>query len=93
MQGRKDMKDSRSPSYGECFGTIALGLTPIFLLMGIAAVAGSDTVNWNNQYVHGPSAIPVALLLVLIFSAILGGVQKLGYLIYGLIRRKNAPAG
>lgn len=86
------MSEGRTPSYRECFGTIALGLTPIFLLLGIAAVAGSNTVTWNNQYVYGPSAIPVALLVVLFFSVVLGGVQKLGYLIYGLFRRKNAPA-
>lgn len=32
------------PSYGECFVSLALGMAPFFLLLGIAAVFGADTV-------------------------------------------------
>lgn len=81
-----------TPTYGECFVSLALGMAPFFLLMAISALLGADTVTSGGQYVHGVSALVVCLVIGLIFPAIFAGIQKLGYLILGLVRRGRPEA-
>ena len=85
-----EVKRSTTPSYADCFVSLALGMAPFFLLVGIAAVFGANTVTSGGQNVHGIGALVIALVLGLIFPAIFAGVQKLGYLFLGLLRRRQA---
>lgn len=78
-----------APSYGECFVSLALGMAPFFLLVGISAVFGANTVTSGDQNVHGIGAVVVCLVLGLVFPAIFAGVQKLGYIFFGFLRRKQ----
>jgi hypothetical protein len=78
-----------TPTYGECFVSLALGMAPFFLLVGIAAVFGANTVTSGGQNVHGVGALVVCIVLGLVFPAIFAGVQKLGYLMLGVLRRKQ----
>ena len=81
-----------APSYGKCFVSLALGMAPFFLLMGILAVFGANTVTSGGQNVHGIGALVVCAVLGLIFPAVFAGVQKLGYIFWGLLRRKRSEA-
>ena len=84
---------NRTPSYGRCFASLALGMSPLFLLLGVSAVFGANTVTFNGQNVHGVGAPFVALILNVVFAAIFAGLQKLGYVMLGLFRRTGAKAG
>lgn len=75
------------PSYGECFVSLALGMSPFFLLMGIAAMFGANTVTSGGQNVHGIGALLISAVLGAVFPAIFAGVQKLGYIFLRLLRR------
>jgi len=80
----------KAPGYGQCFASLAVGLAPLFLILGVAAVFGSNTVTWNNQNIYGFPALLVAALLNVGFAAIFAGLQNLGYWILGLVRRDRA---
>jgi len=82
--------DASTPGYGKCFASIAIGFAPIFLILGIAAVFGSNTVTWNNQNIYGLPALLVAIGLNIVFAAIVAGLQKLGYWLLSLVRRSPA---
>lgn len=75
------------PTYGRCFASLVLGLAPFFLIMGIAAIFGANTVTANGQYAHGVGGLVVAIILNVVFAALLAGLQKFGFLILDLIRR------
>jgi len=83
---------SSTPSYGQCFVSLALGMAPIFLLLAISAMFGANTVTSGGQNVHGIGALFVCIVLNLIFPAIFAGLQKLGYIFLGLLRRKQPEA-
>ena len=85
--------ENRAPSYGECFVSLGLGLAPIFLLLGGAALFGANTVTSGGQNVHGIGALFVAIVLNVVFAALFAGLQKLGYVILGLVRRMRERAG
>jgi hypothetical protein len=80
------------PSYGQCFASLAVGLAPIFLILGVAAVFGANTVTWNGQNIYGVPALFVAAGLNMVFAAIFAGLQKLGYWLLGLVRRDRTAA-
>ncbi len=88
----KEKTDIQVPGYGACFASFGLGLAPIFLILGIAGVFGSNTVTWNGRNVYGFAAIIVAIVLNVVFAAIFAGLQKLGFVILGLIRRPRSEA-
>lgn len=77
--------EKQAPGYQQCFLSLAVGLSPFFLLMGIAGLAGSNTVTWNGQYIYGIGALLAAIAMNLFFAAIIAGLQKLGYWIIGLV--------
>lgn len=83
---------NHTPSYGQCFVTLALGMSPFFLLIGVSALFGANTVTSGGQNVHGIGGLLLALVLNVIFAAIFAGAQKLGYVILGLVRRKRPEA-
>jgi uncharacterized membrane protein len=82
----------RTPSYGQCFVSLALGMAPFFLLLGFAALFGANTVTSGGQNVHGIGALFVAVVVNVVFAAIFAGLQKLGYVILGLFRRRRSEA-
>ena len=81
---------NHTPSYGRCFASLALGMSPFFLLLGVSALFGADTVTFGGENVHGVGALFIPLVLAAIFAAIFAGVQKLGYVMLGMFRRKGA---
>ena len=81
--------NTEAPSYGTCFASLALGLAPLFLIMGIASVFGASTVQANGQSVYGVAGLVVSGILAVFFAAIFAGFQKLGFLILGFIRRRR----
>ena len=88
-----DQSETRPASYVQCFASLAVGLAPLFLLMGVAAILGANTVQANGQNVYGITGLIVAIILNVVFAAILAGLQKLGYLILGLFPGKRRRAG
>lgn len=78
---------NRAPSYGQCFVSLALGLAPFFLLLGVSALFGANTVTSGGQNVHGIGALFVAIIVNVVFAALFAGIQKLGYVILGVARR------
>ncbi len=83
---------NRTSSYGECFVSLALGMAPFFLLIGIAALFGANTVTSGGQNAHGIGGLIIATVLNLVFAAIFAGMQKLGYVMLGLFRGKRSEA-
>ena len=81
---------TRTPTYGRCFGSLFLGLSPFLLLMAVSALFGADTVTFNGTNTHGIGAIVVTLLLGIVFAAILAGLQKFGYLVLDFIHGMRA---
>ncbi len=79
---------SSTPTYGQCFASLALGLAPLFLLLAISAMFGANTVPSGRQNVHGIGAVVVCVILNLVFPAIFAGLQKLGYVFLGFLRRE-----
>lgn len=75
------------PGYGTCFATLALGMAPLFLVLGVAALFGANTVTANGQNVYGITGLIVSAILAIVFAAIFAGLQKLGFLTLGFIRR------
>ena len=84
--------DVHVPTYLECFAGLAVGLAVFFLLLGVAAVFGANTITSGGHYVHGPAALIVAIVLDLVFAAVFAGLQKLGFALLGVIRRTRATA-
>jgi hypothetical protein len=70
----------KAPTYGDCFLSLALGMSPIFILLAVSAIFGANTVSSGGQNVHGVGAVVVCVVLNLVFPAIFAGVQKLGYI-------------
>jgi tryptophan-rich sensory protein len=81
--------EKRAPGYGQCFASLGLGLAPLFLLFGVSALFGANTVTFGGQNVHGIGALFVALILNVLFAGIFAGLQKLGYVILGFVHRKR----
>ena len=78
-----------APSYWECFASLALGMAPFFLLTAVSAMFGANTVTAGGENVYGLGALLVSAVLSLVFPAIFAGIQKLGYLIWRLLRPKR----
>ena len=56
-------------------------LMPIFILCGVLAMGGSDTVSVNGRYVHGIGALIAAIVMGFVFPAVLAGLMTLGGLL------------
>jgi len=83
------MSDDYEPSYARGFLSLALGLSPMFVLFTVSAMFGANTVTFSGRNVYGAGALIVCIVLNIIFAAILAGLQKLGY-IFLRVFRKNA---
>ena len=84
--------NSCTPTYGQCFASLALGMAPLFLLLAISALFGGNTVTSGGQNVHGVGAIVVCGVLNVLFPAIFAGVQKRGYMFLDHIGRRRSGA-
>ncbi|ASP30099.1 hypothetical protein CHH26_07540 [Qipengyuania flava] len=80
-------QQNHTPTFGRCFASIALGLSPIFLIFGIAALFGADTVTFNGGQQYGIVGLLVAIILNLAMATVIAGVQKLGYIFLRFIER------
>lgn len=84
--------DYPAPTYGACFASLGLGLAPVFLILGIAAVFGANTVTANGHNVYGVTGLVVAIILNVVFAAIFAGLQKLGFVLLGWIGARRSQA-
>jgi len=84
------MDESRAPTYAQCFKSMAVGLAPLFILFGIAAIFGADTVRINRLPVHGPLALLYSVVMALLLAALCATFQKLGYFILSRWPRREA---
>ncbi|OYW13933.1 MAG: hypothetical protein B7Y82_06260 [Sphingomonadales bacterium 32-65-25] len=80
--------DDNVTSYGQCFASLALGLAPLFMLLGVAAFFGADTVTFGGKNIHGIGSVVVVVVLNAIFAALFAGLQKLGYIFLRFISRR-----
>ena len=81
-----------APSYSQCFVSLALGMAPFFLVLGVLALFGANTVTSGGQNVHGIGALLIAIVINVAIAAIFAGLQKLGYVILGLLQRYRTEA-
>jgi uncharacterized membrane protein len=68
-------------------------MSPFFLLLGVSAVFGANTITSGGENVHGVAALFVALIVNVVFAAIFAGLQKLGYVMLGVFPWKRGKAG
>ena len=85
--------DVPSPTYAKCFVSLALGLAPLFLALGIAAMFGLNTMTVNRQFVHGPMALLISAVTPIVVGAVLAAFQKLGYAILGYWSDQSVSIG
>ena len=53
-------------------------MLPLFLLFGILALMGMDTVTVNGRYVHGVGGLVAAVVMAFLFPAFLAAFMALG---------------
>jgi len=63
-------------------------LLPLFILAGLLALGGSDTVTVNGRYVHGPGGLLAAIVMGVLFPTLLAGLMTLGGLVARLFGSK-----
>ena len=56
-------------------------LLPFFVLCGLLALSGSNTVTVNGRYVHGVGGLVAAIAMGFLFPAFLAGLMTLGGLV------------
>lgn len=62
-------------------------LLPFFILCGLLALAGSDTVSVNGRYLHGVGGLVAAIVMGFVFPAVAAGLMTLGGLVARLFGR------
>src|SRR3982750_4368038 len=79
---------------GSVFRIVAAGtffsITPFFILMGVLAAFGMDSLKWNNQPIVGLKAILagpfMGLFAAALFTALIGLMLSLGLWLYSKFR-------
>ena len=79
---------------GSIFRIVAAGtffsFTPFFILMGVLAAFGMDTLKWNDQPVLGLRALIagpfMGLFAAAVFTAMMGLMLSLGLWLYSKVR-------
>ena len=56
-------------------------LLPLFVVAGLLALGGSDTVSVNGRYVHGASGLFAAIAMGFLFPAFLACLMTIGGLV------------
>jgi cell shape-determining protein MreD len=84
-------KDSSPrPSFFECLASVFIGSFPLFLLFGLAAVFGANTVIFNGERVYGWIALLDAIILNIVYALLFAVLQKFGFLILDGLRGRRA---
>jgi cell shape-determining protein MreD len=84
-------KDSSPrPSFFECLASVFIGSFPQFLLFGLAAVFGANTVIFNGERVYGWIALLDAIILNIVYASLFAVLQKFGFLILDGLRGRRA---
>jgi hypothetical protein len=84
-------KDSSPrPSFFECLASVFIGSFPLFLLFGLAAVFGANTVNFNGERVNGWIALHDAINQNNVYAFLFAVLQKFGFLILDGLRGRRA---
>ncbi len=73
--------------FRRAFAAMVAGLGLLVAMMVIAAFGGADTVNWNGRYLHGFAALPAGLMIVLVASLVMTGLQMIGQWVLSLASR------
>jgi len=68
--------------YKLLFYGLLLSFIPLGMVYGISGFFGADTVNWNNQPIHGTAALfagpALAVSMALFLTVVLGTLTSLG---------------
>jgi cell shape-determining protein MreD len=84
-------KDSSPrPSFFECLASVFIGSFPLFLLFGLAAAFGANTVIFNGERVYGWIALLDAIILNIVYALLFAVLQKFGFLILDGLRGRRA---
>ena len=81
-------------STGTIFKLTGIGTSvtfvPFSILMGGLALFGANTIKWNDEYVHGITALLsspfIGLMISLFLTLILGSVMAFGLLVFSKFR-------
>lgn len=79
---------------GTTFKLVAIGMlvtfVPFSVLMGCFALFGANTLTWNNENIHGITAVLaspfIGLLIALAFTLFLGSAMAFGLWVYSKFR-------
>jgi cell shape-determining protein MreD len=74
-------KRPREPSFIRCLGAIGIGTAPLFLVFGLAAVFGADTIIFAGKRVYGWIALLDAIILNIVYAIVFAILQKFGFLL------------
>ncbi|HEV8408182.1 MAG TPA: hypothetical protein VGQ34_09640 [Sphingomicrobium sp.] len=85
-----DKKQGSDPSYLRCLASIFVGTFPVFIIFGIAAVFGANTVIFNGKRVYGLIALLDAVLLNVVYAVVFAVLQKFGFLILDVMQGRRA---
>ncbi|HEX3676850.1 MAG TPA: hypothetical protein VHU79_05610 [Sphingomicrobium sp.] len=82
-------KKVSEPSYLRCLASIFVGTFPVFLLFGVAAVFGANTVIFNGKRVYGLVALLDAVLLNVVYAIVFAILQKFGFLLLDVMQGRR----
>lgn len=84
-------KDSSPrPTFLECLASIFMGSFPLFLLFGLAAVFGANTVIFRGERVYGWVALLDAMVLNVVYAVLFAVLQKFGFLVLDTLRSRKS---
>lgn len=84
-----ERKGSSDPGYLRCLASIGIGTAPLFLLFGLAAVFGANTIIFAGRQVYGWMALLDAIILNIVYAIVFAVLQKFGFLILDSWNRRT----
>lgn len=87
---RVERKGSSEPSYVQCLASIGIGTAPLFLLFGLAALFGADTIIFAGRRVYGWMALLDAMILNIVYAIVFAVLQKFGFLLLDSWRSRRS---
>jgi hypothetical protein len=82
-------KKGLEPSYFRCLASIFVGTFPVFLIFGIAAIFGANTVIFNGKRVYGLIALLDAVILNVVYAVVFAILQKFGFLLLDVMQGRR----
>jgi hypothetical protein len=77
----------KTPGFGECFTSLALGMAPFILLIHGPAIFGTEMIEFQGESQTGFEALLSAIIIDLVLAVSVAGLQQLGFIFLRLIGR------